>query len=59
MNLDGILSTFSLEVRETPSMKGMVILIQTLLERKCSRGLFTITQAFRLNDLCYLPRALP
>lgn len=33
MNLDGILSTFSPEVRESPSMKGMVILIQTLLEQ--------------------------
>jgi hypothetical protein len=33
MNLDGILSTFSPEVRESPSMKGLVILIQTLLEQ--------------------------
>jgi uncharacterized protein (UPF0335 family) len=33
MNLDGILATFSPEVRESPSMKGMVVLIQTLLEQ--------------------------
>jgi hypothetical protein len=33
MNLDGILATFSPEVRESPSMKGLVILIQTLLEQ--------------------------
>ena len=33
MNLEGILSTFSPEVRESASMKGMVILIQTLLEQ--------------------------
>lgn len=33
MNLDGILSTFSSEVRDSPSMKGLVILIQTLLEQ--------------------------
>lgn len=33
MNLDGILSTFSPEVRESASMKGMVILIRTLLEQ--------------------------
>lgn len=33
MNLDGILSTFSPEVRESPSMKGLVILIQTLSEQ--------------------------
>ena len=32
MNLDGILSTFTPEVRELPSMKGLVILIQTLSE---------------------------
>jgi hypothetical protein len=30
MNLDGILSTFSPEVRDSASMKGLVILIQTL-----------------------------
>ena len=33
MNLDGLLSTFSPEVRESASMKGLVILIQTLLEQ--------------------------
>lgn len=33
MNLEGILSTFSPEVRESTSMKGLVILIQTLLEQ--------------------------
>jgi hypothetical protein len=33
MNLDGILSTFSPEVRESPSMKGLVVLIQTLREQ--------------------------
>jgi len=33
MNLDGILSTFSPEVRESSSMKMLVILIQTLLEQ--------------------------
>lgn len=33
MNLDGIFSTFSPEVRESTSMKGLVILIQTLLEQ--------------------------
>ncbi len=33
MNLDGILSTFSPEVRESTSMKGLVILVQTLLEQ--------------------------
>ena len=33
MNLDGILSTFSPEVRESPSMQGLVVLIQTLLEQ--------------------------
>jgi hypothetical protein len=33
MNLDGILSTFSPEVRDSASMKGMVVLIQTLLEQ--------------------------
>ncbi len=33
MNLDGILSTFPPEVRESPSMKGLVILVQTLLEQ--------------------------
>ena len=33
MNLDGILSTFSPEVRESPSMKGLVVLIQTLSEQ--------------------------
>lgn len=33
MNLDGILSTFSPEMRESASMKGLVILIQTLVEQ--------------------------
>lgn len=33
MNLDDILSTFSPEVRESDSMKGLVILIQTLGEQ--------------------------
>lgn len=33
MNLDGILSTFSVEVRESTSMQGLVILVQTLLEQ--------------------------
>lgn len=33
MNFDGILSTFPPEVRESSSMKGLVILIQTLLEQ--------------------------
>ena len=33
MNLDGILSTFSPEVRASTSMQGLVILIQTLLEQ--------------------------
>ena len=33
MNLDGILSTFSSEVRESASMKGLVVLIQTLFEQ--------------------------
>jgi hypothetical protein len=33
MNLDGILSTFSPEVRESASMQGLVVLIQTLLEQ--------------------------
>ena len=58
MNLDGILSTFSPEVRESPSMKGMVILIQTLPERKCSRGLFTITQAFSLLTSLKIPEGM-
>jgi len=33
MNLDGILATFPPEVRESASMKGLVVLIQTLLEQ--------------------------
>ena len=33
MNLDGILSKFSSEVRESNSMQGLVVLIQTLLEQ--------------------------
>lgn len=33
MNLNGILSTFSPEVRESASMQGLVVLIQTLLEQ--------------------------
>lgn len=33
MDLNGILSTFPPEVRESPSMKGLLILIQTLLEQ--------------------------
>lgn len=33
MNLDGILSTFSPEVRQSPSMQGLVVLIKTLLEQ--------------------------
>ena len=33
MNLDGIFSKFSSEVRESNSMQGLVVLIQTLLEQ--------------------------
>ena len=33
MNLDNILNTFPAEVRESPSMRGMVVLIQTLSEQ--------------------------
>ena len=33
MNLDNILATFPADVRESPSMKGMVALIQTLSEQ--------------------------
>jgi hypothetical protein len=33
MDLDNILATFPIEVRESPSMKGMVVLIQTLSEQ--------------------------
>jgi hypothetical protein len=33
MNLDNIFSTFPIEVRESPAMKGLAILIQTLQEQ--------------------------
>jgi hypothetical protein len=33
MNLENIISTFPIEVRETPSMKGLFVLIQTLQEQ--------------------------
>jgi chromosome segregation ATPase len=33
MNFDSILSTFPKEIRESTSMKGMVVLIQTLFEQ--------------------------
>lgn len=33
MNLDNIISTFPIEIRESPSMKGLLILIQTLQEQ--------------------------
>lgn len=33
MNLDNIISTFPPEVRDSPSMKGLVVLIQTLQEQ--------------------------
>ena len=33
MNLDTIISTFSKDVQESPSMKGLVVLIQTLAEQ--------------------------
>jgi len=33
MNLENIISSFPIEIRESPSMKGILILVQTLQEQ--------------------------
>ena len=46
MNLDNIIATFPIEVRESPSMKGILILIQTLQEQlsKAQEKIITLEQ---------------